>query len=96
MYINSWSFSNDFLNHILHYNFWNKQPGQINKLLYILGVSCGAPGSIANGYKSGGYLYQDTVTYRCYDGYTKSAGDYILFCQADGTWSGTKPTCSSK
>ena len=62
----------------------------------ILGVSCGDPGGITNGYKSGGYLYQDTVSYRCYDGFTKSDGDYILSCQADRTWSGTKPTCSSK
>ena len=59
-----------------------------------LGVSCGDPGHIDNGNKRGGYLFGDTVTYTCHDGYNMTSGNRKLVCEADGRWRGMKPHCS--
>ncbi|XP_078573892.1 E-selectin-like [Branchiostoma floridae x Branchiostoma japonicum] len=44
---------------------------------------------------TGSNLYQDQITFTCNAGYVLS-GDSLLTCRADGTWSSTVPTCSSK
>ena len=59
-----------------------------------VGVSCGDPGDIDNGNKTGGYLFSDTVTYTCHDGYNMTSGNSKLVCEADGRWHGMKPHCS--
>ena len=60
-------------------------------------VSCGDPGSINNADKSGStYTYNSQVTYTCQTGYEKTSGSLTRTCQADGSWNGTAPVCSSK
>ncbi|CAH1248684.1 CSMD1 [Branchiostoma lanceolatum] len=39
--------------------------------------------------------FGDTASYTCYPGY-ELAGSSTQTCQADGTWSGTAPTCARK
>jgi len=57
-------------------------------------VSCGDPGAIANGAKSGSnYLYGDKVTYTCIPGYELKAGDLQRTCTPTKAWSGAKPVC---
>ena len=43
---------------------------------------------------AGNGTYQGTVTYSCLTGYRLSSSDATRTCQADGTWSGTAPTCA--
>ena len=64
--------------------------------LMLIGIDCGHPGDIADGSVAGGFLFNDTVTYNCHSGFSITSGDSHLTCQADGTWIGIKPTCSSK
>lgn len=40
--------------------------------------------------------YNTAVTYSCNVGYNYTSGDLVRTCQADSTWSGTAPTCTSK
>ena len=61
-----------------------------------LGLSCGSPGEVIGAILRGSYLYGDTVTYTCRSGYTMSTGSQTLRCQADQTWAGIKPTCTSE
>ena len=42
------------------------------------------------------YDYATTVTFSCITGYENTAGDLVRLCQADTTWSGTEPICTSK
>ena len=65
-------------------------------LLCSAGLSCGDPGEIYGGSKTGRLFYEDTVTYTCLPGYNMIRGDANLSCQADQTWKGIKPTCASK
>ena len=65
-------------------------------LLSFTVIDCGDPGDVPNAIKSGRYVYNEQVTYTCRQGYRKVDGDFHLHCQADGTWSGTPPTCTSK
>ena len=65
-------------------------------MLY-LGVSCGDPGLLTNGDRfTEGHLYRDNVYYWCNYGYNISSGNENRTCQADQTWSGTSPNCTSK
>lgn len=60
-------------------------------------VSCGDPGTPTNGVRYGDtFTYRSTVVLEC-DPQYKLVGDLtIRTCQADGTWSGTQPTCERK
>ncbi len=51
----------------------------------------------ANGVQhSGGFHYNDNVTYRCNEGFNMTFGDTVQICQANGLWSGRTPNCSGK
>ena len=59
-------------------------------------VSCGDPGIPANGVRYGDiFTYQSSVLLECDPGY-KLVGDLTRTCQADGSWTGSQPTCQSK
>ena len=64
-------------------------------------VDCGGLPNITNGMLSYNPQGQDqtllgaTVTYTCNTGYTLN-GSSMRTCQADGTWSGSNPTCDSE
>ncbi|XP_035691422.1 CUB and sushi domain-containing protein 1-like [Branchiostoma floridae] len=55
-------------------------------------VQCSAQSSPTNGGVSGGNSYGDVATFTCNTGY-HMVGTSALSCQADGTWTGTAPTC---
>ncbi|WAQ96223.1 CSMD3-like protein [Mya arenaria] len=60
-------------------------------------ITC-VPASVPNSSKSpdqATYDYATSVTYSCTTGYEHTGGDLTRTCQADTTWSGTTPTCSS-
>ena len=59
------------------------------------GISCGDPGSVVNASMSGSFLFEDTVTFTCYEGHFRSAGTENRTCQHDGSWDGRQPTCTS-
>ena len=54
---------------------------------------CGEAPLVANGYayNSTGVQYNNTVEYKCFGGF--NALNYIIKCQADGTWE-TAPLCN--
>eukprot|EP00117_Sycon_ciliatum_P038686 scpid2705/ scgid1303/ Macrophage mannose receptor 1 len=54
---------------------------------------CGKPsGTLTNGYFTGRYEFNSTITYTCDPGYTL-VGAVERHCRANQTWSGTTPTC---
>ncbi|XP_078356262.1 CUB and sushi domain-containing protein 2-like [Oculina patagonica] len=56
-------------------------------------VSCGDPGVPTNGVRYGDkFTFKSTVVLECDPGW-KLVGNLTRTCQADGTWSGTQPTC---
>ena len=57
-------------------------------------ISCGDPGNVPNAFKSGGYNYNEDVTYTCLDGYNL-IGNNPITCKGDKTWSGSPPLCDS-
>ncbi len=62
--------------------------------LYIA-VDCGSLSDPGNGtVNAPTTTFMNTVTYNCNTGYTLT-GDMTRICQANGTWSGTDPTCES-
>ena len=63
---------------------------------YFAVVTCGSPGTIANGRVDGSnYNYGNSVTYSCNQHYNMS-GSYKQMCQNNEIWSGSKPTCICK
>ncbi|XP_063307343.1 zona pellucida sperm-binding protein 3 receptor-like [Pelobates fuscus] len=56
--------------------------------------SCGNPGEIENGHMNAtnNFLFKSYVIYNCSKGY-KMISNSKLYCQADGTWSSSPPTC---
>lgn len=59
-------------------------------------VYCGYPGYVRNSLPIGrNYYFKDTITYRCYSGFTL-IGNSSITCQADGTWYPNKPKCIGK
>ena len=60
-------------------------------------IDCGDPGNPENGRRilQGGTTYQSNVTYECDPGLSL-VGVSFRTCGADGTWSGSQPSCTSK
>ena len=59
-------------------------------------VSCGDPGKPSNGVVYGNtFTYRSLVVLEC-DPQYRLVGDLSRICQADGSWSGTQPTCQRK
>ena len=80
-----------------HSNFNNNlKNGGYNIFLYFTGISCGDPGDIPNGNKTGDHFYGDVVNYTCNEGYIRNSGDQYLQCEANMSWRGRIPTCTSK
>lgn len=69
----------------------------ITFLLLPLVISCGDPGTIANGiYIGREFNFNHTVIYRCNPGHLMEPpghGRNVLRCIKDGTWNQTKPSC---
>ena len=58
---------------------------------------CGTPLTVAKSDKvTTSTEYQGTATYTCEAGYEETAGNDVLTCGTDGTWTGTTPQCESK
>uniref|UniRef100_A0A2R8ZSE6 Complement receptor type 2 n=1 Tax=Pan paniscus TaxID=9597 RepID=A0A2R8ZSE6_PANPA len=66
--------------------------------LSLLAVQCSHV-HIANGYKISGkeapYFYNDTVTFKCYSGFTLKGSSQIR-CKADNTWDPEIPVCEKE
>ncbi|XP_061133183.1 sushi, von Willebrand factor type A, EGF and pentraxin domain-containing protein 1 isoform X1 [Syngnathus typhle] len=59
-------------------------------------TACDAPPPLADGVREGdSYNYGDVVTYSCLPGF-EIQGDSVQTCQADKTWSGTRPACLAR
>ena len=59
-------------------------------------VSCGDPGTPANGQKVlEGDTFRSTVRYSCDEGYTLR-GDRTRVCHSSGEWTGELPRCESE
>uniref|UniRef100_A0A8C4QEE5 CUB and Sushi multiple domains 3 n=1 Tax=Eptatretus burgeri TaxID=7764 RepID=A0A8C4QEE5_EPTBU len=58
-------------------------------------TSCGNPGSPAHGIivHSDGHMFGSSVVYACLDGY-RTSGLLSRICSANGTWTGTLPSCT--
>ncbi|XP_070542955.1 clotting factor C-like [Ptychodera flava] len=60
---------------------------------YIKGVECGRPDDIDNGnFTNDNFTYPNTIIYSC-DAFYKLLGQNVSMCQANASWSGTKPHC---
>ena len=69
----------------------------VNRMLLHAVKSCLDPGGVTNADRDlEGLNYGNRVTYTCRTGYKKTNGDSVLYCDADQTWSGVRPTCDSK
>ena len=65
----------------------------LNSLVLFLAQSCGFPGEIENGWRTGyAFTYPNKVRYYCRDGFELRGLGY-RDCQVDGAWSGSVPTC---
>lgn len=68
-------------------------PNDITYLFSHIVVSCGDPGSLANGFRIGDkFTYEERVIYDCNAGY-KLQGSIIRKCEANGQWSGSTASC---
>ena len=58
---------------------------------------CPYPDKPSNGKLRGTFpaTYRAVAQFECNPGYSL-VGDEVMHCQEDGTWRGTKPTCSCK
>lgn len=62
---------------------------------HVLVVSCGDPGSLANGVQFGtDFTFNQTVSYQCNPGYVmEPATSATIRCTKDSTWDPSKPVC---
>ncbi|XP_013383226.1 sushi, von Willebrand factor type A, EGF and pentraxin domain-containing protein 1 [Lingula anatina] len=57
-------------------------------------VSCPKPADLQNGVLFGEeYVFGSAISYMCEKGY-KLEGSHIMYCQQDGTWTGSSPVCT--
>ncbi|KAH3792711.1 hypothetical protein DPMN_146210 [Dreissena polymorpha] len=58
-----------------------------------LARSCGHPGDIENGWRTGyAFTYPNRVNYYCHEGFLPHGANF-RDCQANGTWAGQVPKC---
>ncbi|XP_070560218.1 clotting factor C-like [Ptychodera flava] len=76
-----------------HDPLWNINPDNFIARYYVHGVDCGRPEEIDNGnFTNDNFTYPNTIMYSC-NAFHKLLGNNERMCQADATWSGTKPHC---
>ena len=63
--------------------------------IVVPGVRCIQPEDITNGICSGGQHYRDIIECVCDYAHNITSGDARRQCQANRTWSGAAPTCTS-
>ena len=79
-----------------NFNFLNSIIANIHLLFFIQVVNCGDPGTPPNGVRYGDvFTYLSHVILECDPRY-RLVGNLLRTCQADGTWSGSQPTCQGK
>ena len=60
-----------------------------------LEIQCETPETPPNCYVDAESIsFRSTIFYRCQKGFAMTSGDNNRTCQADGSWSGTQPTCA--
>ena len=73
--------------------FFSSELSTLNSFVLFLAQSCGFPGEIENGWRTGyAFTYPNKVRYYCRDGFELRGLGY-RDCQVDGAWSGSVPTC---
>ena len=79
-----------------NFNLLNSILANIYLLFFIQVVNCGDPGTPPNGVRYGDvFTYLSQVILEC-DPQYRLVGNLFRTCQADGTWSGSQPTCQGK
>lgn len=79
-----------------NFNLLNSIIANIHLLFFIQVVNCGDPGTPPNGVRYGDvFTYLSQVILEC-DPQYRLVGNLFRTCQADGTWSGSQPTCQGK
>ena len=70
---------------------------KLRSLGIVIAVECGDPGKPTNGDQivKKGYVYGGSVKFVCDKNYTLVGAD-IIYCQANRSWSSSRPRCVGK